>query len=850
MVVDTTLKLSCHRTIEQAERVTHWLKRRGEIAGHANRALRDSIEKSTVELHRLAEAAERPPALGLVGGTDSEKSEFITALLRPEGQSGRIILGQRRAGLGAIASILPGEDEGGVSMMVRFRDAPPGGSDNDREAYPIEVRLVSHIDLAAIITLLCHTYLPSSATGTVSAKVVGAALEAAQAELRVNAVPGLSRRDILQLRDFLATQLPRADNLNKLASLGYWHWFADNVAQLSEAGRRSLLALLWGHEPRLNRLFAHLGDALNRLGNPSSVLCQHDALISSDPATGWVARHKASVASAATLQNLANETVTTGNLRLSTGGNTVFEMDRATFAAIASEITLGVEGTRLKRLAPAEIVAFPGIGRLSDTTARLALHARAPQANGMPADIAVRLFTRAKSTYLFQRACQRMDVTSLIVRADPHAEDDDLNAVALADWVDLAQGEGPAARERMETGLAIVASRLGSRANPFDGNGAPGGDAGSRPELAAIAAGGNWLGEWTPGRGFPQTYWLTDDPAAGAAPGNVLKLSADGAGGGGEAARIAERITHARRAELEAIADRILTDILPACSPTVKTRQIRLRLSAAHRQLRARLMRYQRTNEPARLADWRRQIANVAASRIVTALQASRLPRLWAGLCPSEDDLATVLGAALSRQAAGETTSAARSVSAREAATTVMAHWMATMYAAAHSQRLSRDVRISQAVLEHVVDELTLGAHRLALADILAREFARIGESGRPASSLAARYAATATRLIGAYLEAPAPFAWTDAGENEADRQQSLIEARPDAGPGSTAVATMVRPVERRTSESANRWPSAFIELVERNIATADALAANSEIDRELGEHLSVFAANPFEVEL
>lgn len=882
MIADPTLKASCVRTSGQVNRLSEWLVRNAELAGMANCAIRQAVSASSLELKRLAEAAERSPALGLIGGTDTEKSEFVTALLRPDGKAGRIGLGQRKAGLGAISSILPGEEDGGAAMIVRFHDAgttpPPGAND----FYPIGVSLLSQTDLAAIFCLAYFTHVPAALHRGLAAHEMNIARAAAQDEMSVHAVPGLSATDIGALRLEISSQLPGIEALQELSALGYWEWLGDHVSHMRESARRRMLALLWHNEPQLTGLFNRLCDGVNALGNSYRIFCPHEAVISSDPSTGWVARHRSSIASAATLRELAIEPSAASRIRVSAGGSSVIEIERAMLSAIATELTIGVDETRLSRLAPAEIVAFPGVGQLNDTTARLLMLAGKDKPGEVPLDVAVDLFARTKSTFLFERACSRHEITALVVRVDPKSHDDDIHAATIADWVDVAQGDGPNTRERMETGLSVIASPLVSatKPSPLD-SGSSGTVAGdSVPgmgQLDAISADSDWHKEWTPGRRFERTHLIDGSGSdhTDAATPTVLMLSGSRLGEPHRSA-VADRVAPGGAGVLEAVADQVFEEISAACTPTVKARQIRQQLDATQKAIRARLVRYHQSNDPARFMDWRKQIANVASTRLEACRSAGRIGKLLEVLSPAESQLILVvsnLTQDLAWQGTPQSSQPSRSGGRQrfdyarptpdQSARAIIGYWLNTMFEAARCRRTCRKVGIAQPVLQHIVDELAFGAVRLDLSGELTHLLAAIDVHGQHSGDASLRYAAVAKRLIGTYLERPAPFNWNGIGEHAAPTGADAMTSRGRANTDYSAVsAADTRPSTFSnivpsfgkdlsvTFSPAQKWPGAFLALVERNISAAGAVAARSEIDRELGEQLSAFTLSPFEVDL
>ncbi|MBX9926889.1 MAG: hypothetical protein K2Y05_11065, partial [Hyphomicrobiaceae bacterium] len=83
----------------------------------------------------------------------------------------------------------------------------------------------------------------------------------------------------------------------------------------------------------------------------------------------------------------------------------------------------------------------------------------------------------------------------------------------------------------------------------------------------------------------------------------------------------------------------------------------------------------------------------------------------------------------------------------------------------------------------------------------------------------------------------------SDFDSDAADRQLGLAEPRLGAGMG-------VKSTDTPSKFGGDSWARAYAGLVEANIAAVSGLVGTAERDRELGELLSGFASNPFEVEL
>ena len=858
--------LSCRQTSEAAARLIDWLEANPNLLGVSQPAVREDIDALASRLTPLARAAESPPGIGLIATPGAAKTELLFQLLATRAPTTLGELGQRPLDTATIRGLLPHDSDEGGCVIVRFSAAetPPSP-----RGYPIRVGLLSMIDVAVIVARASYSASHANMGGP-TPESIAALFESVSGQLSPQAVPGLSERDVLDLRETLYAILPGHPALSALAAARYWEQFREIAPHIAERDRRLVLAVLWQNQPSFTDLFNRLCDGLDRLGQGADAYCPPEALLGKDKSSGWMTRHPRSIVHGATLATLSQHSGPVLNV-MNRYGQSV-DIERAVIAGLIAELPLHLGTSRLNELAPAEILDFP-------VAPPIGSH---PPMPGLPAPAndhasAVDHYARAKALYLVERACIRRDVTCLVVAANPDYEDDTY-ADAIGDWVESAQGATAHARERVRRGL-FVACSLPRNAWPYanDGNTERMGNL----IRDVIGREQEWPVAWTPNRPMSEVFWFSTSETA-APPqyaGTAVATMTPSIAGTLAAPMGEDQIASLVRAL--ALAGDVRT----------KHSQLTQSLLETRRRLRGAALRHHASNDPAALHDWRRGTAVVVQNRLQYIMSQGRLGHLQRALLAQEDDLIGVIQAAALARAEVRTAHplqvpwprssqtvplgepvpavafAAASPGGPEHASRMadaaVAHWLKEIRRAARSGRLCRDLRIEPSILQNLIDELQIGALRVSLGSEISTAFLRstaqpglhpAGTAQHDAASEddVLRLAAYASRIINAYLEvlgAPGGRGRVSATRGAKTVSPDLEVADGAASGYATSLARSRGGARRITRPDNDQWEISFVNLVEDNISAAHLLVGRGDKDRELGELIALFASGPFEVE-
>lgn len=851
------LTLSARQAAEQAQRLLAWFEHgrsdRPEIAG-----LVDEIESIAGDIGRVLDAIDVRPAIGIAGGYGTGKTALLAALTGAGEQPLRAEFSNREASLDVIASLLPSRAGARASAAVRLSSqelpAAPRG-------FPVRVRIIGQLDLIKLMFRAHASHIGVAPAQIPSATVVAGLFAAVERNLQPRAVAGLSARDVVDLREDVHGFDPFSPLLRVLAAAGYWDRLALTVAHLPEADRTRLVALLWNEEPVLTAIYAVLNAAIEKLGHATEVFCELGALVTREPATGWMVPHRASIISADALAGLAHAL---GPVPLSTvqvsgrfGGS--IALDRAVIAALTAELPLTLTTSPVAGLAETDIVAFPGAPAVAELVradpAAAFAHAIGTAAaadgvvrGGLEPEAAVAIFAQAKSVFLLDRAARRHQLACLVTCLDPAEPPDDVFAGAIGDWIDAGQGAEPHHRERVRSGLFVVVTRplpagaMRSRITPW--REAVTDAAVQRSVVEGIGVDQDWPGEWTPNHPF-DTYFAFDRPVRGGGPRPAethLRLVDRSASATASTSCDATALVSA----LSAVADR-----------SKRHRLLGLHLGGLRRRLRSRVLRHHLSNDPMEIAEWRRQVANVAVNRLRRPMPGARSSSISAGtliasLAVTDAELAAAIAVATPHGAVSEEGARTDPHAASEnpsfrhdRASAAITYWLRAMRQCGRSARFCRHVGVPQTVMQHVIDELAIGAVRTGVAADITVAIERLPDAVRPGGAV--HLAAKAARIIDSYLASiPRPVA--EAAHERTSRAPSM----PGTGSAGRQLDQLrTGPLEGRAAGFGGAgWTGAVAALVEANIAAVSGLVDASERDRELGELLTGFASSPFEVEL
>ena len=852
--------LGCRQTGEAASRLGDWLALNPALLGLGHAAVQEDLDGLAARLTPLARAAEQTPGVGLVSTEIAAKIDLLFSMLATRAPMTLGEFGQRPLEGSTIRSLLPQDGEAGGCAILRFSAAemPPAP-----RGYPIRIAILSMTDVAAIVARAAHAARYQSA-GLPTAAEIATLFCKMSSRLSPQSIPGLSEDDVLDLRETLNALLHDDAMLAALGAARYWPQFREIAPHICDRDRRLVLAVLWRNDPAFTALFDRLCDGLERLGQGAEAYCSPEALLGKDRSSGWMTRHPLSIIHAATLLTLAEHAGPHLNV-MNRYGQAV-DIEHAVMAGLVAELPLHIGASRLAEISPAEILDFPVAPHHAATATR-------PNGDGDLGNASAH-FVRAKALYLFDRACLRRDVTSLIVVVNPDCEDDSY-AAAIGDWVETAQGSTAHARVRVRRGLFVAAVL------PADARGAMSRDGvGNASERvrhhvrAVIGDGQDWPQAWTPGRPMNDVFWF-DSGDGGATAAAWQPVS-------GTAMAVAPAASLTSNLAAGAVAELIAK---LALSSDTRMRQVQLNqaLQDVRRRLHMCALRHHASNDPAALFDWRRGMAVVVQDRLRLISENGRLGHLQRALLPREADLVVAIEAGTLASRTGPTVSPSPGPWHRDATATRSAagsqisgnqksgsqksggfseqvskmaeyaveHWFAEMRRAARSGRLCRELRIEPAILHNLVDELQIGAIRVALASEIAAAVMRAPGFIVNETTAATPVAAYAFRIVSAYLELLAAPAGrgrqlTTRGRrtgHDAEVADAVATGYGSSGSRPLGMSRTTRHVP------VNHWEESFAGLVEDNIASALLLVSRGDKDRELGELIGLFASGPFEVE-
>ena len=414
--------LSCRQTSEAASRLADWLDHNPTLLGGGHSAVREDIECLSARLPSLSAAADTVPSIGLLASSGTRKTDLLFAILAARTPTTVGEFGQRPIDAATIRSLLPVGTDSASCAVLRFScaDMPPAP-----RGYPMRIGLLSIIDVVAVIA---GAYFASSTSAaSPSAAQIDALFGDIASRLSAQALPGLSERDVVDLRDGLNARWPDHPTLAALGASRFWEQFRELAPHLTDRDRRLVLAAIWQSNVAFTTIFTKLCDGLDRLGQGADGYCPPEALLGKDKASGWLTRHPRSIVDEATLLTL--DQASGPMLSMMNRYGQSIEIERSVAAGLICELPLHLGMSRLNELAPAELLDFPSAPTIAS---------RQPATQSAEIDAlsaAVGQFARAKAIYLFERSCQRRDVTSLIVVVDP-AREDDTYASAISDWVE------------------------------------------------------------------------------------------------------------------------------------------------------------------------------------------------------------------------------------------------------------------------------------------------------------------------------------------------------------------------------------------------------------------------------
>src|SRR5262249_43150249 len=157
-------------------------------------------------------------------------------------------------------------------------------------------------------------------------------------------------------------------------------------------------------------------DCLERVGPGLEVSCATDAMLEASGRRGALVRHPRCITDTATL--LALGAAEADPVRVVNRYSKEAAIGRAELAALTAEMEVEWGSSRHSPFEAMKILQLPS----SNPVTELPLGLYVGRKRGdVPLDALARFFARIKSSYLFERACRRAELTSLMVCVDPRA---------------------------------------------------------------------------------------------------------------------------------------------------------------------------------------------------------------------------------------------------------------------------------------------------------------------------------------------------------------------------------------------------------------------------------------------
>lgn len=871
MTPQQKLTIDVNQSIQRVGHLSHWLQRNRPSIGECETGLRQVLKMLTVRYHTLQQAVDLPPGIAVVGESCKLRAEMVRALtLTRDAKSSAQEVGSDDAAILKQMQAAGSAMHRAVAVRYRLADAPVAPTQD----HPYRLGLLNIADLAAIMTRVHQICFPHA----FDVKATLARLEEIREEVadkvRPATLPGFTQADVYRLKDTFDRLYPDVPALKLLAASDYWDDLAEVAAHISDSERIKVLSILWSGQPDLTMLFRDMVESLARLGYVNEAFCTHEAFVERGPASGTFAAHDESILDARTVQCLADRK-DTGVRVVGRYGNPG-TLRRSLVAALTTDLTIAIPMPAAAVLAGVDVVDFPTVDLPADLTVMMPRKGKRHFAAAGPSESELLgVFAHVKTLHLLDRACYCHGLTCLVACVEPDSEPTDVLPGVVGDWIELVQGDEPHERERSQMGLFVVAADHADHSQPAIGaNGV--GEAScahvSTRIASSIAGSSAWLGEWTPGRPFTNTFTMRldrrSDPAAATARqliGTGEDRKADGATNGSHFETSAGRhaddgiVLPCTPIGTRAEAERFLRRVSEVAKDGAKQRQLRRQLADLHRRVRGRLVRYHQDEDPTGLNDWRQRIAAVLDHRLEAVAARNRLGLLLSCLSIDENELVAIyrrseLAAieARLRSPARQIVDAAADAEGRGAGTppiprtlaitlaeTVIGYWFAAMRRAAWSERLCREIGLQGWLIEHLVDEIGIGAVRLGLvrrvAEVIETAVARTHGGERSFSS-------SVGAVLHGFLER---FDLDTARPRRAGDPASGAAGNFDAAEANDKDEPSATEVPAPLSES---WRLALSAFIRANIGSARNWSA-TDATADLARLLSEFPQSRFEVE-
>ncbi|ODN70708.1 virulence factor SrfC family protein [Methylobrevis pamukkalensis] len=587
-------------TLAAIDGAVDWMQRPRNAArlGEQGAAIEREVRRGRVAARRLRESAGRPMAVAVFGPSQAGKSHLISVLAR-KGDTLLARFDGLPAPLGYIDRINPDKGKEATGLVTRFTlrpaPSPPG--------FPVHLRLLGHAD---VIKILANTWFFEGNPGRYETWPERDAILAHVEAFRGIAGPavrnGLDIDDVWDIEDYLARSVAESELTKRLKSAGFWQAAATIVPRLDIDRLGAFFAPLWGRHAPLTDLYLRLVRGLERLG-----FCR-DAFVPIE-AIDVTGTGQQSIIDVEALTRLAMPDADPMKIRSDSGIET--ELPRPVVTALAAELRIVIDEKPFDFFDHTDLLDFPGYrGRGlpgdadggEDGPVGLA-RAFATQ----PAATIRDMMLRGKVEYLFQRYAAEQEISAMLLCLKESNMDIRQLPEVIARWVEATHGR-VAAREGVAPLLYVVLTRFDMHFEAKSSDESLGLGARFHGRLDAsllkpFGSADGWLRNWANGAPFRNTFlmrnpnirnmaifdfdglreqrvkpeqeaWIARLRAAFLATEEVNLHLADPARAFDEMMRLND-----------GGAGYIARSLAPVCRPTLKSAQIRARLTALRSRL-------------------------------------------------------------------------------------------------------------------------------------------------------------------------------------------------------------------------------------------------------------------------
>jgi hypothetical protein len=484
--------ISAHRAI--AGKYKTWVRKHADIVGLRH----DPVERECVlmetELGRLERAAQRRMCVGVFGASQAGKSYLISSLASKPGEQLLAKAGDRTLKfIGDINPAVSGKETTGV--VTRFTSTETLDDPN----YPIELSLLSEMDIAKILS---NSYFSDFETDALK-RVSGDEIEATLGEVAL-AVDAARSDRAYDLSAYLERQLhPDVYRANFAQFKPHWGRISEILEHGAVADRVRAYSLFWGCNSYFTEVFEKMISALEELGHADRCWATPEVF---DP--------QANVILVSALQQIWNGSGLEANIRTNSGE--IRKVDHATLSALVTELKVVIKEPPADFFGTTDLLDFPGARTRSEEKA-------------IDETVVGKALVRGKVAYLFDRYLDNRELTAMLLCVGDGPQEVGPLAGMIERWITVTHGKTPQARADQPCALFFVATkadltfniasrdavnmledRMHSMLERFGG-------ARSGDEAETGAASMSWVREWQPGSQFRNMYWLrnTSQPSTG-----------------------------------------------------------------------------------------------------------------------------------------------------------------------------------------------------------------------------------------------------------------------------------------------------------------------------------------------